>query len=358
MDKYYNISKVKKIAEQNNSNFIFIYGGKSKGKSYQAKSELMINHYLSTGQRFCLLRRYEDEVDKTKTELYFRDFMNLNSIEELTDGRFNNIQYQSAKIYFVLIENKKVVDREHIGYAIALNCEQNYSSILSEQDIDYIIFEEFQSRKTYLTLECEKLDFLYSTIDRERGTTKIFFLGNAISKSCPYWDYYGLTDIIKTQKNGTIETHIINGKNILCEKTRAFNTKRTTVGHASGAIANGDWFSIPQLHTKMKGHKRRLIYINFEFNTLKFIGELNVSDTGKPYWFIWEVDFFKDTKNTFTVTNKLKPSANITNNIYNFSSEKLNKITNDTFRKNNIYFSTDECGTDFYTAVCFRVKEY
>ena len=355
---YYDISKVKKAAEKNSSNFIFNYGGKSKGKSYQAKKVLMIEHYLKTGGRFVLLRRYEDEVDKTKTELYFRDFLNLNDLEKLTDGRYNSIQYQSGKIYFVKLENNKVIDREHIGYSIPLNCEQNYSSILSEKDIDNIIFEEFQSRKTYLTLECEKLDFFYSTVDRERGTTKIYFLGNAISKSCPYWEYYGLTDIIKVQKNGTIETHTINNKKILCEKTKSYNSRQTTVGHVSGAISNGDWFSIPQLHTKMKNHKRGLLYINFEFSSLKFIGELNQSDTGKLYWFIREVEYFKDTKKTYTVTNKIKPKQNISSNIYNFSSEKLNKLTNETFRKNNIYFSTDECGTDFYTSATFRVKEY
>ena len=50
--KYYDIKPVKTRAEKEKSNFIFIYGGKSKGKSYQAKMELMINHYIKKKDAF------------------------------------------------------------------------------------------------------------------------------------------------------------------------------------------------------------------------------------------------------------------------------------------------------------------
>lgn len=359
--KYYNIEKVYKQAYKSNSNFIFVYGGKSKGKSYQAKMKLMINYYLETGKRFCLLRRYADEIDKTHTDLYFRDIIMNEDIPGMTDGKYNNIEYRSSKVYFTYVDDDgKTKKREHIGYAISLNTEQNFSSILSEKDIDNIIFEEFQSRTTYLTAECDKLMFLYSTIDRERGTTKLWFLGNAISKACPYWEFFGIMDLIKNQKPG-IEEFEIEGKKIVVEKTKAFNSKKTTVGASAGAIANGDWYSTPQPRIKMKGHKRGLLWVRFEFNRLLFLGQLNQTEKNEYYWFIRPVNYFKcwniNEDKEYLVTNKFTdPSKYVGSNIYDMGGETFRDIIKKTFVSDKIYYSTNECGTDFKTACPFRIK--
>jgi len=356
--KYYDISKVYKKAFDENSNFIFIYGGKSKGKSYQAKKVLMIDYYLKTGKRFCLLRRYDEEINKAKTELYFRDLLANIDLEELTDGEYNNIECISSKVYFTFVDEAgKTRRKEHIGYAISLNREQNFSSILSEKDIDNIIFEEFQSRTTYLTEEADKMDFLYSTIDRERGTTKVWFLGNAISKACPYWEHFGILELVKKQKVG-IESHIIEGKKILLEKTPVFNATKTTVGTAANAIAQGDWYYTPQPKIKMKGHVRGLLYVRFNFSGLLFLGELNQTPEGVMYWFIRSVEFFPYKKHQqYLVTNKiLNPSRYTGSSIYKIGGERFQEVIKKTFTEDNIYYSTDETGTDFKTACTFRIK--
>lgn len=353
--KFYNIDRVQKMADRENSNFIFIYGGKSKGKSYQAKDKLMIRNYLKTGKRFILLRRYDEEIIKSKTELYFRDYLANTDLPKLTDAKYNNIESISNKIYLTYTDEAgKTKKKEHIGYNISLNREQNFSSILSEKDINVIVFEEFQSRTTYLTNECDKLMFLYSTVDREQGTTKVYFMGNAISKACPYWSYFGILDIIKTQKSNTIKSYDINGKRILIEKTPVFNAKETTIGQSAGAISRGDWYSEKQPHVKMKGHKRGLVYVNFDFSGLKFAGELNLDVDGSPYWFIRSVEKFK--KKTYTVTNKFLPDINTGACIYTIGGVKFQELVKKTFTKDKIFFSTDEAGTDFNTACIFRIK--
>ena len=354
MNNYYNIDNVNRRAEKENANFIIIYGGKSKGKSYQAKLKLMLQNYLNTGKRFVLLRRFEDELSKTKIELYFSDMNKNNEFLEMTGNKYNSITKIADKIYFIRIENGKIISKEHIGYAIALNTEQNFSSILSSKDINKIIFEEFQSRTRYITDECEKFDFLYSTIDREQGTTKVYFMGNAISKACPYWAHFGILDLIKKQKSNTIKSYEKNGKKILIEKTPVFNGKTTTVGDSAGAIARGDWYSTKQPQIKMKGHKRGIFYVNFDFNGLLFLGQLNCDDTGAPYWFIREVEYFKNKKN-LTVSNKAKSDYNYTDNIYKINNERIKKIIDKTFRKDKIFFSTNESGTDFKTACIFNI---
>lgn len=356
--QYYDISKVYKKAFDENSNFVFIYGGKSKGKSFQAKKVLMLDYYLKTGKRFCLIRRYDEEINKAKTELYFRDVIANIDLEELTDGKYNNIECISNKVYFTYTnEAGKTEKKEHIGYAISLNREQNFSSILSEKDIDNIIFEEFQSRTTYLTEEADKLDFLYSTIDRERGTTKVWFLGNAISKACPYWEHFGILDLVKKQKVG-IESHIIEGKKILLEKTPVFNATKTTVGTAANAIAKGDWYYTPQPKIKMKDHKRGMIYVRFNFGGLYFLGELNRTSEGVFYWFIRPVDNFKQMKKPqYLVTNRFEnPSYYTGSSIYTIGGERFQEMVRKTFVEDKIYFSSDECGTDFKSSCPFLIK--
>ena len=52
------------------------------------------------------------------------------------------------------------------------------------------------SRTTYLHDEPNKLLNFYSTVDRKRGTTKLWLVGNTITRVCPYIQEWGLNDII------------------------------------------------------------------------------------------------------------------------------------------------------------------
>ena len=54
-----------------NALFNFIIGNRSCGKSYGLKKRV-IKNFLDKGQQFILLRRFKDELDKSK-EQYFDD---------------------------------------------------------------------------------------------------------------------------------------------------------------------------------------------------------------------------------------------------------------------------------------------
>lgn len=60
-------------------------------------------------------------------------------------------------------------------------------------DVDDIIFEEFMSRNVYLPNEPNKLMNLYATIDRKRLTTRLWLVGNTISRVCPYINEWRFT---------------------------------------------------------------------------------------------------------------------------------------------------------------------
>lgn len=96
---------------------------------------------------------------------------------------------------------------------MSLSTEQHYSGA-SYLDVEDIIFEEFMERGCYIAREPDKLMTFYSTVDRKRGTTKLWLVGNTISRVCPYLNDWNLQEIVRKQKQGTIEKlYVNNGEN-------------------------------------------------------------------------------------------------------------------------------------------------
>lgn len=182
---HYNIDNI----DKENANFNLIYGEKSNGKSYQVKHKKAVEYYLKTGHRFILLRRWREDISNLWIEQYFQDV----DIAKLTQNKYNAITCYRKVLYLSNInpETSKVVRGEKIGYVMALSTEQHYSSG-SFLDVDMIIFEEFMARGQYIPNEPDRLMILYSTIDRKRGTTKLYMVGNSISRVCPYINDWGL----------------------------------------------------------------------------------------------------------------------------------------------------------------------
>ena len=196
---HYNLDEIDKKGALIN----LIYGERSNGKSYQVKHKKGILNFLQggvcyhsdyatkevikdtikKGTRFILLRRWREEISTDKVEAYFADV----DIFNLTNGEYNSIVCYRKALYLANynIETCKTKKGEKIGYVCSLSTEQNYAGG-SYLDVSDIIFEEFMTRTTYLPNEPDKLMNFYSTIDRKRGTTRIWLVGNTISKVCPY----------------------------------------------------------------------------------------------------------------------------------------------------------------------------
>ena len=100
---------------------------------------------------------------------------------------------------------------------MSLNAEQHYAGA-SYLDVDDIIYEEFFARTPYLPGEPDKLVNLWSTVDRKRFTTKIWCVGNTISRVCPYIPEWGLHKIISNMKQGDIRTTKIPAVDRLVEE--------------------------------------------------------------------------------------------------------------------------------------------
>ena len=182
-------------AKAPNSIYYLIYGEKSNGKSYDVK-HLAINNYLEHKKKFILLRRWKADITTAWVEKYFNDV----DVDKMTNGKYNSITVWRGDLFFNRLDEKgKSLEKEKIGSVMALSTEQHYSGA-SFLDYDFIIFEEFMERGSYIFRESEKLQILYSTVDRKRGTTKVYMVGNTISRVCPYLKDWNLLETVRKQK--------------------------------------------------------------------------------------------------------------------------------------------------------------
>lgn len=360
---HYNLDAI----DKENATINFIYGERSNGKSYQVKHKKAVVKYLKTHRRFILMRRWREEISSEKIEQYFADV----DVTGLTNAKYNCIIMYKKQLFFATydFDKNKTVRGEKIGYVVALNTEQNYAGA-SYLDVDDIIFEEFMARGAYLGNEPDKLMNFWSTVDRKRYTTKLWLVGNTISRVCPYINEWGLHKIISTQKQGTIVTVDLptgteddNGKELTVklaiEHCKSSGKSSMAIGKHRDMINKGSWQSDPQPHLpkSLKEYTSRFSFI-FMYQDFKFVcSYLEDNTDGNLCWFIKPYDGeIKD--NSIVVSDQVRPSPYWIRNIYdtNFPNPRLNTVLQN-FRESNIFYATDLCGTDFKQVIDFSIRK-
>lgn len=383
---HYNMDDI----ESKGANINLIWGERSNGKSYQVKHKRAIFKYLYgidknhvssykdknkiienmiiRHSRFVLLRRWQEEIKTDKIEKYFADV----DVAKITDNKYNCIVMYKKTLYLASydFENAKAVKGEIIGYVMSLSTEQNYAGT-SYLDVTDIIFEEFMSRSSYLANEPDKLMNLYSTIDRKRGTTRLWLVGNTISRICPYLTEWGLMNIITRQKQGDIDTLWVgtgdydeDGKEIevkiAIEYCKSTGNSSFVIGKHKNMLNKGEWQSDPQPHLPKSRKCYKLLYrIGFMYQSFKFIGEyLKDTESKERVWFIYPYDINKDFKDKMLVfSDVVKQSPYWQRNIYDLSikNDKLKNLCK-TFKENNIFYASDLIGTDFKQVIDFEIR--
>lgn len=349
---HYNMDNI----ESKGAIYNLIYGEKSNGKSWQVKHKRGILKYLKTGKRFVLLRRWREDITNLWIEQYFADV----DVAGLTKNKYNCIvNYRKVLYLAIASEDGKVVRGDKIGYVMALSTEQHYSGG-SFLDVEDIIFEEFQERGNYLRDEAAKLEILYSTIDRKRGVTRVWLVGNAISKINPYIQDWNLDKVIRKQKQGDIDVITIhneeNDVTIAIEYCMSSGGKQMSIKNQM--IDKGIWQSDNQPKLKKSYNEYEVIYIiGFFFKGFKYLGEyIRDKETKEKVWFI--KPYVKDFKDkTIVVSDNISQSPYWICDIYNttFKNNKLNNLLK-TFREDSIFYSDDLTGTEFKKAINFIIR--
>ena len=380
---YYNVDPIDKLGATIN----ILYGERSNGKSYQLKHKKGIYPYLrgaksyrrdytdkdtiieeniKAGTRFILLRRQKEEISSEKVLEYLKDI----DIMELTGDKYNCFDIYRKAIYLAVYDNEtgKTKRYDKIGYLMALSTEQNYAGA-NYNDVHDIILEEFMSRSTYLSHEPDKLMNLYSTVDRKRGTTRLWLCGNTISRVCPYLEDWGLMDLMRGMNQGDIRTRWVetgevddDGNRIAVllalEWCKHSGRSSFIIGKHANMLNKGDWQSDPQPHLKYSLKEYKFLYrIGFQYQSFKFLADYIMDKDYNTCWYVYPYDKeFKD--NLLVFSDIIKESKYWQKDIYNPSINNDNlKNLLQTFRENKIFYATDLVGTDFKQAIDFVIKK-
>jgi len=182
--KYYDYAKILSY----NGVYNILIGNRGKGKSFGAKRKV-INDAIKKGDQFVYLRRYKTEL-ATSRATFFAD---IEYLYPEWDFRINGANAQMSPVLADDLEpdKKKKVKREWItiGFFIALSNSQNQKSV-NFPNVKTIIFDEFVIEKgaiSYLPQEDVVFNNFYSTVDRYKDKTRVFFLANSVSVTNPYF---------------------------------------------------------------------------------------------------------------------------------------------------------------------------
>lgn len=181
MGKYWDVEKTASY----NCLLNFIMGIRGCGKTY-GLLQYLVNRYLKHEYRFMYVRRSEEE---------------LKALTTMKSGRlFNHVQTEFEGHSLWTEANVLHVDKEVCGYAQAVSTARKLKSDALDNVRD-IVFDEFIidntiSSQRYLPSEVTAFFELYESIARPGSRdydVRCWFLGNAISSTNQYFDFFKLT---------------------------------------------------------------------------------------------------------------------------------------------------------------------
>ena len=201
--KYYSLDNIL----SKNADYNIIFGERSNGKTYAAL-KYGIERYINTGEQMAYIRRWREDLRGKRAENLFANHVANGLIEELTDGKFNEVFYISNKwflSYYDKDKNKRYPDSTPFCFGFCLS-EQEHEKSSSYPNVTTIVFDEFLTRRIYLPDEFMLYMNLLSTIIRQRDNVKVFMLGNTVNKFCPYFQEMGLKNV-GVMEQGTIDIY-------------------------------------------------------------------------------------------------------------------------------------------------------
>ena len=251
-----------------NATFSFAITGRGQGKTYGA-IKLCVNDFLKNGNEFIYLRRYKTEISSASKHLF--DALNLNKEFEgynlLCEGNKFFIQKKSS-------DDDEKPEKQLVGYAVALSTA-NILKSTNFAKVRTIVFDEFLLGPGvfhYLPNEVEAFLDFYETVARMRDV-RVLFLGNAITQSNPYFNYFRLTlpynSEFKSFKDGLIVINYTSNKDFVREKKLTKFGQIIDGTHYSDYAVSNDWLNDDEAFIEKKiGYCRNISVV--KLNGKKF----------------------------------------------------------------------------------------
>ena len=236
-----------------NATYNFLVTSRGLGKTYGAL-KLCVKDFLKNGNEFIYLRRYKTELQSASKHIF--DAINQNKefedVNLLSEGNKLFVQYKKEDE-----DDKEKPEKKLMGYSIALSTA-NILKSTNFSKVRTIVFDEFLLGPGvfhYLPNEVEAFLDFYETVTRMRDV-RVFFLGNAITQSNPYFNYFRLTlpynSNFKTFKNGLIVVNYATNEDyVQAKKTTKFGQLIEGTHYSSYAIEN-DWLNDDEAFVEKK----------------------------------------------------------------------------------------------------------
>ena len=214
MCKFYDGTKLLSLQDLNGLRpEIYICTTNRTGGKTTFFGKLCVKKFLNNGEKFCLLYRYNYELDGI-ADKFFKD------IGRLFFPKYNMVSERRASGIFhelYIVENG-CDDKVSCGYAITLNSAdqiKKYSHLFS--DVQRIMFDEFQSETChYCPDEIKKFISVHTSIARGAGEqiryVPVYMLSNPVSLINPYYVELGISERLKT------DTKFLKGDGFVLEQ--------------------------------------------------------------------------------------------------------------------------------------------
>ncbi|MBO7731194.1 MAG: phage DNA encapsidation protein [Methanobrevibacter sp.] len=265
MGKYYDGTKLLSMKDINgNTPEIYMCTTNRTGGKTTYFARLCVNKFFEKGEKFCIVYRYNYELDEVADKFY-KDISRL-----FFSGTVMTSKRRANGIFHELF-----IDDESCGYAISLNSAdqlKKYSHLLS--DVKRMFFDEFQSETNhYCNDEIRKLISVHTSIARGQGEqiryVPIYMCANPVSIINPYYVELGISERLNDN------TKFLRGDGFVLEqgfvqsasdaqKESGFNkafAKNTYVAYASECVYLNDNKSFIE---KPKGSGRYLATLRYK----------------------------------------------------------------------------------------------
>lgn len=208
MEKYYNGAKLLSMKDINGKKpEIYMCTTNRTGGKTTYFSRLCVNKFMQTGSKFCLVYRFNYELDEVADKFY-KDISTL-----FFKGTTMTSKRRASGIYHELF-----IDDVSCGYAVSLNSAdqlKKYSHLFS--DTDRMFFDEFQSETNhYCNDEIRKLISVHTSIARGQGEqmryVPIYMCSNPVSLINPYYIEMGISERLNE------ETRFLRGDGFVLEQ--------------------------------------------------------------------------------------------------------------------------------------------
>lgn len=212
--KFYDGTKLLSLKDINgNTPEIFMCTTNRSGGKTTYFNRLVFNRWIKTGAKFCLIYRFNYELDDV-ADKFFKDIQGL-----FFPDYFLTSERRSNGIYHELFVTERNSDeKKSCGYAVTLNSADQIKKLSHFlNDTECMIFDEFQSESDhYCTGEVKKFISLHQSIARGKGKHSrylpVYMISNPITILNPY---YVELDIVSRL---TTSTKFLRGNGFVLEQ--------------------------------------------------------------------------------------------------------------------------------------------